>query len=129
MRHERFLLCQCMQKGLQHCGVYTCCALHSSFILALLRLRKHAALLNIDFEASPIINHVNNTGWKFGWTLQALYPLTLALEKEGAEGAELQKLQLVAQIAGRAAVLSPPQGSPARSKAGKARPQRRWHQE
>lgn len=63
--------------------------------------------------------------------LQDLYPLTDALEKEGPEGADLQKLQLAAhmQLASRLIGPSVPPRSPSRTKAGKARPLRVWRQE
>lgn len=63
------------------------------------------------------------------FVLQELYPLTLALEKEGAEGADLQQLQLAAhmQLVSRSACPSVPPGS--RTKAGRTRPLRTWRQE
>ena len=63
--------------------------------------------------------------------MQDLYPLTVALEKEGAEGVDLQKLQLAAhmQLADRPAGPPLPPGSLLRSKAGKARLLRKWRQE
>ena len=59
--------------------------------------------------------------------LQDLYPLTLALEKEGAAGAELQKLQLAQHMQLMSRAADPPM--PQKSKASRTRPQRRWHQE
>ena len=63
--------------------------------------------------------------------LQDVYPLTLALEKEGPKGVDLQKLQLAAQmqLAGRSAGPPVPPGSPSRTKAGKAHLLRTWRQE
>ncbi|KAL3142783.1 hypothetical protein ABBQ38_003083 [Trebouxia sp. C0009 RCD-2024] len=68
-----------------------------------------------------------------GWEQQTndgdLYPLTVALEKEGAEGVHLQGLRLPAhlQLADRPAGPPLPPGPPLRTKAGK--PRRTWRQE
>ena len=57
--------------------------------------------------------------------------MTLALEKEGGEGADLHKLQMgtSVQLDLRATGAPLPQRSPSRTKAGKPRPRRRWQQE
>ncbi|KAL3152038.1 hypothetical protein ABBQ32_001153 [Trebouxia sp. C0010 RCD-2024] len=70
-----------------------------------------------------------------GWEQQTddgdLYPLTVALEKEGAEGVHLHTLQLPAhvQLADRPAGPHLPPGPPSRTKAGKPCLLRTWRQE
>ncbi|KAL0026402.1 hypothetical protein WJX79_006769 [Trebouxia sp. C0005] len=70
-------------------------------------------------------------GWEQHSNDGDLYPLTLALEKEGGGGADLHTLQMATTVQLDLRATNPPlpQGSPSRTKAGKPRPRRRWQQE
>ena len=57
--------------------------------------------------------------------------MTSALEREGEQGADLQKLQFASGTGLQLRRTNPPlpHGVPLRSKAGKSRPARKWQQE
>ncbi|DBA81920.1 hypothetical protein WJX77_005993 [Trebouxia sp. C0004] len=92
--------------------------------------KEHAAAV-VQTAAEAILVDALLCGWEQHSNDGDLYPLTLALEKEGGEGADLHKLQMATSVQLELRATGPPlpQGSPSRTKAGKPRPRRRWQQE
>ncbi|KAA6426354.1 MAG: hypothetical protein FRX49_03465 [Trebouxia sp. A1-2] len=92
---------------------------------------KEQAAAVLQTTAEAILVDALLCGWEQHSNDGDLYPLTLALEKEGGGGADLHTLQMATTVQLDLRATNPPlpQGSPSRTKAGKPRPRRRWQQE